>query len=100
MSEKDIVTRLRNYATCTDSDVDEAADTIERLRDERDEFRYSADDAVKELLEAEEALARALTRAAEMREACAKAAEEYYADHPYRLAGEMIARVIRMVKTA
>lgn len=27
----DIVTRLRNYNTCTDTDIDEAADEIERL---------------------------------------------------------------------
>ena len=31
--------RLRNYNTCSDTDVDEAADEIERLRKERDEAR-------------------------------------------------------------
>lgn len=29
----DIVTRLRNYNTCTDSDIDEAANEIEQLRE-------------------------------------------------------------------
>jgi hypothetical protein len=37
--EPDIVERLRNYNTCSDTDVDEAADEIERLRKERDEAR-------------------------------------------------------------
>ena len=32
--EPDIVERLRNYNTCSDTDVDEAADEIERLRKE------------------------------------------------------------------
>ena len=32
MSERDIVERLRDYTTCTDADVDEAAAEIERLR--------------------------------------------------------------------
>ena len=32
----DIVARLRNYATCNDNDIDEAADEIERLRASRD----------------------------------------------------------------
>jgi len=39
--EPDIVERLRNYNTCSDTDVDEAADEIERLREERDEARRS-----------------------------------------------------------
>ena len=38
-NELDIVERLRNYNTCSDTDVDEAADEIERLRKERDEAR-------------------------------------------------------------
>lgn len=38
-NEPDIVKRLRNYNTCSDADVDEAADEIERLRKERDEAR-------------------------------------------------------------
>ena len=37
--EPDIVERLRNYNICSDTDVDEAADEIERLRKERDEAR-------------------------------------------------------------
>ena len=39
MTDPDIVERLRNYNTCSDTDVDEAADEIERLRKERDEAR-------------------------------------------------------------
>lgn len=42
MTEVDIVERLRNYNTCSDTDVDEAADEIERLRKERDEARRIA----------------------------------------------------------
>lgn len=30
--EKDIVERLRDYNGCTDDDIDEAADIIERMR--------------------------------------------------------------------
>ena len=47
MTEKpDIVERLRNYNTCSDTDVDEAADEIERLRKERDELRCEVCDWV------------------------------------------------------
>jgi hypothetical protein len=35
----DLVERLRNYATCSDSDVDEAADRIERLEAENAALR-------------------------------------------------------------
>lgn len=44
--EPDIVERLRNYNTCSDTDVDEAADEIERLRKERDELRCEVCDWV------------------------------------------------------
>jgi hypothetical protein len=47
--EPDIVERLRNYNTCSDTDVDEAADEIERLRKERDEARRELCAARREL---------------------------------------------------
>lgn len=45
MDDSDIVERLRNYNTCSDTDVDEAADEIERLRKEREKASRERDEA-------------------------------------------------------
>jgi predicted nuclease with TOPRIM domain len=45
MTDPDIVERLRNYNTCSDTDVDEAADEIKRLRQENATLTKERDEA-------------------------------------------------------